>query len=314
MANATSSTVIVDRDETVVLDHAGYGDEYAVLWRYDIRRGRADRLPLFPTGFRMYPGTDGRSVLVGESTDGGHRFTVRPIADIERVVCEAHHDGRRWTFAGDRTPWSTVPGYVVVEPPAPGQWSTLLHLDEDDPDPDPLAWYRTGPYDHGWQGLLDAHELPHEALLVIAVQRDSNPVVYDPATRTVVDRLRLADRGGNPSLYFRRHTSELWVDDYDTVLRLDPASRRTLDSRRLQGDDGTGGRQFVGSFSLPWDERACVVARPFSGDVVVVDTVTFDVVGRVRLGDQPIDAVLLGDGRVVARDWDTGRLLVGTWP
>ena len=55
----------------------------------------------------------------------------------------------------------------------------------------------------------------------------------------------------------------------------------------------------------------CVVARPFSGDVVVLDPTDLNTRFKCEIGHEPLEAVVLRDGGVVARDWQTGRLLRG---
>jgi len=77
---------------------------------------------------------------------------------------------------------------------------------------------------------------------------------------------------------------------------------------------GTAGldRQFNGSFAFNGDETLCAVARPFSGDVVALDTARFKVTHACRLGRQPLLVALLSDGTVWARDWKTGDVLKGT--
>jgi len=147
-----------------------------------------------------------------------------------------------------------------------------------------------------------------QILIVICVQRDSSPVLYDPQARAVVDHLRLAGAGGNPSLYFRRKAPEVWADDYDTLVRLRMGTWEVLDAQRLQGSDPLY-HEFIGSPWFPADERTCIVPRPFSGDVVFIDPDSFEVTDRVRTGRQPLEAVLLNDGTVLARDWQTRQLM-----
>ena len=59
------------------------------------------------------------------------------------------------------------------------------------------------------------------------------------------------------------------------------------------------------------------MARPFSGDVVGIDTATLKVKCTAKLGRQPLEVAALGRGAIVARDWKTGDFLRGqltrTW-
>lgn len=282
------------------------------LWRYHVRERREERLGWPGHWFFLHPLSDGIHVLMHERLeDGSHRFTIRRIAEVERELATAHvREGQRWSFEGPSELWRAVPRYVLAWSDELGR-SVLLHLDPDDPDVDVLPWYTDDAYDTMYQGLIMAYEIPASHLIIVTVQRDSHPVVYDPRARRVVARLRLNGRLGNPSLYFRRKAPELWADDYDTLLRVRPGSWEVLDSLVLHPELG-GMRHFIGSFWFPPNEEVCVVARPFAGDVVLVDPTSFQIVETVRLGDQPLDAVLLRDRTVIARDWKTLRVLRGT--
>src|SRR4030095_12262957 len=103
----------------------------------------------------------------------------------------------------------------------------------------------------------------------------------------------------------------VWVNDYDMLLRLNPDDWSIRDKTRLQWEP-PGIDRFIGEFAFNRDESLCAVARPFGGDVVALDTTTFKVAHSSRLGQQPLDVMLLSDGRLFARDWTTGELLQGT--
>lgn len=169
-------------------------------------------------------------------------------------------------------------------------------------------WYDE-PYDHGYQGIIGVTEVPDQTTLLVSVQRDSQLVLYDPHERQLVRKIPLAaGKGGNPRLYFRRTANELWADDYDTLLRLDPTDWTVKNSIKLQ-DEASGTSQFIGQFAFNSSESLCAVARPFSGDVVAIDTHTFKVRHRSETGGQPLDVAILSDGRIFARDWKSGAVL-----
>jgi hypothetical protein len=170
-------------------------------------------------------------------------------------------------------------------------------------------WYDNA-YDHDYQGIVGVTEVPERELLLVSVQRDSHLVLYDPHQRRLIQKISLAGRSGNPGLRFRSKARKLWADDYDTLLKLDSKDWSVKESRRLQ-DAATGTAQFIGEFEFNKDESLCVVARPFSGDVIALDTLTFEIRYHFMTGGQPLKAVLLKDGRVFARDWKTGALLKG---
>ena len=75
----------------------------------------------------------------------------------------------------------------------------------------------------------------------------------------------------------------------------------------MSADNGV--RMSIGSFWFPYDERICVVARPWERDVALIDPVDFELIGTVEVGGRPSSAVVLRDGRVFARDAYAGLLL-----
>jgi len=178
-----------------------------------------------------------------------------------------------------------------------------------------LPWYTAG-YDLGYQALLSPVPVPASDLLLMPIQRDSEPVIYSLTKRRKVGTIKLANRRGNPTLRFRHRASELWADDYDTILRLDVGSWRVHDALRLQEEiveivEGSESRSgaFIGEYSFDLDETRCAVARPYGGDVVLLDTATFRQVQRVPIGSEPLHVALLRDGRLIARDWKSGNVI-----
>ena len=188
--------------------------------------------------------------------------------------------------------------------------TALLHLDPRHPESDPLEWWRRGPFDHLYQGILEPYEVPGSALIIVCVQRHDRLVLYDPDTREVVGDVGLTTPS-NATLHFRTHADELWVKEYDAVSRFRPGSWERLDTLRLQHTGEEFTREPIGSFWFPPDEEYCLIARPMSGEVVFLDTQTFKVVDSVHLGMEPLDAIALRDGAVFARDWQTRTLLRG---
>jgi hypothetical protein len=261
----------------------------------------------------MRAGTDHRVVVVQERLrDETQRFTVRRIVAPRDALASAVRADDRWSFDGDDTLWDRVPRHAIIRL-ADAEGYALVHIHPDDPAAVPFDWYGPENYDVAYQGLLEPYDVPGTDLIVIPVQRDSRPVLYDSTERVVVGHLDLADRGGNPRLHFRRDRDEVWVGDYDTVLRLRPGSWEVLDTLLLQEPSAGVEQEPVGDFWFPLDERVCVVPRPMSGDIVFVDASTFEVIGSVKTRRQPLDAVLLRDGTVLARDWQTRKLLHAHW-
>ena len=140
------------------------------------------------------------------------------------------------------------------------------------------------------------------------IQRDSHPVVYDPREKRVLKEITLANNSGNPALGLCPRRREVCADDYDTLLKLDLDSLEVKASRRIQSaPDGTA--QFIGRWSFNEDESLCLVPRPFSGDVLAISAETMKTQSVAKLGGQPLEAAFLDNGRLIARDWKTVRLL-----
>lgn len=301
--------MIIDREETTLLARQGWGVEGMGLWRLRAGDDDGEPVPILPQGFAMSACASGVHVLFAH--DKGRTWTIRRIDDVETVLASAVWDGEGWTLDGDASIWEDVPRYVKVD--RGDGLSGLVRLAEGPASIDPLNWFWDGPYDHGWQGLFGPVEIPGESRLIFPVQRDSHPVIYDPEARRVVGRLTLSGSHGNPSLRFLRTRPELWADDRDTLLRLRTDTWDVMDSQVLQGASDAGVGQFIGDFWIPYDERVCFVARPFSGDVLTLDTDTFTVTSEIQLGRQPLEVARLGD-ELIARDWKTRSLMRAELP
>ena len=142
------------------------------------------------------------------------------------------------------------------------------------------------------------------------MERNSLPVLYDPATGNVERKLDLADRNGNPVFRFRNHAPEAWVSDYDHLVRLNSEDWSVLGAVCLQ-DAPDRHDLFIGEFAFNPEESLCAVARPYSNDVVGIDTTTFEQTHHAATGGEPFEVALLADNRVFARDLKTGDLLTG---
>ncbi len=126
----------------------------------------------------------------------------------------------------------------------------------------------------------------------MSVQRSSLLIFHDLDTGLKKAVLDLGGRRGNPELKMRNAGNEIWATDYDTVVVIERSDRRILRSARLQGAENQV-RRFIGDFSFAPDERICAVARPFSGDVVGIDTATLKIKRTAKLGRQPLEVAAL---------------------
>jgi hypothetical protein len=219
-------------------------------------------------------------------------------------------DLERLEFSGQTSAWRFLPRTYVVQT-RDEHLLVLVDPTKMTARIQPLTWYDKS-YDKMYQAILDVTEIPGTTLLIISVQRDSEPVLYDSAAKRVLKKLKLAGRHGNPQLWLRHSASELWASDYDTMVRLDSRDWRVLDTLKLQESQGGMAMVNVGKYYFPRDENLCLVARPHSGDVIGIDPNKFAAIFRSETGGQPEDVGLLRDNSVIARDLKTGRLLQGT--
>jgi hypothetical protein len=302
--------VLIDRAQTRLLSNLGWID-HGSIWALDIESGQISHVPIGSGEYvRIYPGRDDlfAAALFTSSGTSWMTVTVRSAAAPAEIRARWEAPGGR--VEGSADDWSRVPHVFVGHVPAEGIYMAVsVEPMSGAVEMDRLDWFDES-YDWGYQAPITVCRVPGSGLLLFSVQRSSDLVLYDPRTRTVQRKVPLADRHGNPDPVFRTSAQELWAVDYDTLVRVDPATWQVTNATRLQAADN-GTMQFVGGFSFDAGERRCVIARPFSSDAVVLDTSSFEPIGAVRLGKQPLEVALLTDGRTFARDWQTGELLSG---
>jgi hypothetical protein len=305
--------VILDASESLIVSTLGWVDAGA-LWVCDTTRGAVRMVRLGEAAhLSLHPGHDDHVAVAHHFEGGRFELSVHRLAEPARPLARLALERGAAAFDGDADAWARVPRHYTAQVAREGRVGfALVRLDprRRAVDVQRLAWYEDGPYDHLYQAIVGVAEVPYADLVIVSVQRDSAPVLYDPVARRPVGSIALAGRRGNPRCCFRAAAGELWADDYDTLLCLDGRTFRTRHARRLQpAAERTA--QFVGAFAFDRSEALCAVARPFSGDVVALDTRTFELTHVAPLGRQPLEAALLADGRVFARDWMTGDLLTG---
>lgn len=213
-------------------------------------------------------------------------------------------------FAGDATVWRSLPRAYAVRLLG-DEFLCLIGPDCNSARLEHLAWY-TKSYDPTYQAVHQVIEVPDSSFLLISIQRDSEPVLYDPSRNKIVRKLELAGRTGNPQLGFRGDSHELWATDYDTIIRLDSRTWKILDALKLQEAKDGMAKLNIGEFCFNTDNTVCAVARPHSGDIVGIDPKEFRVIRRLKTGRQPLAVGLLRDSYCIARDWKSGEVLEET--
>ncbi len=301
--------MLIDPEERTIVSSLGWVDG-GELWVLDVATGRARTDRLGDAKYlSLHAGLSARFAVLHHYDDSRAVITVHGFSRPDVVLgrCEISGDGSR--IEGDPEVWALVPRYYVAYLVQPA-WSDFALITIDPAKGAALQtfeWFDES-YDKGYQGIIGVMEVPGSDVVIVSVQRSSTLILHDPEARKKVGEFSLSGRGGNPTLYFRQTADELWADDYDTLLKIQPHSWRVLKDRRLQDT-----REFIGQFVFNTDETVCGVARPFSGDVVGLDPDTFEIRYRAVLGSKPLDVAVLRDGRVFARDWKSGALLGGTF-
>ena len=299
--------MLADPQERTLVSSLGWVDRGS-LWTLQPGTGRVRMHRLGEAEFlSLVAGTDDRFAVVHHHAGARLDITVHAFADPSTVLARCVVEGLERRIEGDAKAWSALPRHYVAYLRQP-TWSayTLVRIAGGEVALQTFDWYDDH-YDKGYQGIVGVTEVPGEELVIVSVQRDSRPVLFDPAAGRKVGDIPLADRHGNPRLSFRRGARELWADDYDTLLVIEPGTWRVLRQVRVQDAPGRT-QQFIGHYAFDADERVCAVARPFSGDVLGLDPGTLATVSRAETGGQPLDVAVLRDGRVFAREWKTGEL------
>ncbi len=306
--------MISNPEGTTALSSLGCVDHDG-LWRFNVASGETDTIPL-RTGGRYsslhYLGSD--RFAVAHHFDG-RRFevSVRSFSSPGDVLAHAVLEDGENSVAGEPAAWSGVPLlYVEYLHFAPWNDFVLLRISPTTgkADVQRLQWYDDS-YDKGYQGVIDVLALPDDTCALVSVQRSSRLILHDLETGTQRRSIDLGGRGGNPRLALRELGKEVWASDYDALVVLGTADWQVLRSARLQSAF-TGTQQFIGDFCFAPDQALCAVARPFNGDVVAVDLASLRIKSSAKLGRQPLEAVALSGGKIVARDWKTGDLLLGS--
>jgi hypothetical protein len=283
------------------------------LWTFDIRSAREATLPLGAAKYlTLRGGTDGYVAAVHHYDGPRVEITVHRFARLREPVARATIEPSGSTLSGDAGAWAHVPAhYTAFYRGAAWTDYALIRIDARAGcvELQRFEWFDDR-YDKDYQGIIGITEVPGTRLVLVSVQRSSTLVIHDPVSGEQAGEIVLGRGSGNPSLYFRHTADELWAMDYDTIVKVEPGSWRVRASRRIQEPSLSVG-QFAGSFWFTDDEKICIVARPFSADVVAIEPDSVKTVATCPTGQQPLEAIATPDGRVVARDWKTGSLLRG---
>lgn len=301
--------MIFSADTNTIIDNMGWIDGGS-LWIFRLQTRSEERLRIPGAKYlHLRQGIGGYfRIIHHESTDKA--VSVRHISDPAIEIASIAFDGDKARFSGDITAWKHVKSACVFNH-AKGQ--QLLYI-----DPAAMAvraldrsWFTNDNYDLGYQGLVDCVTFPSLGSALVSIQRSSELVVIDLARNKRVGSIMLENRGGNPHIQILQNT-EFIATDYDTICRVDAGTGAVMKSLRLQVGqlDHPNSQLFIGDYCVT--EAGCAVARPFSGDVMLLDPVTFARLGAAKMGGQPLSVCLISATQVVTRDWKTGAPKIGT--
>jgi hypothetical protein len=306
--------MIANADRTVLVSSMGWVDHDS-LWVLDVPAARETRVSL-GSGARylsLHASTSSAHFAVAHHFDGPRlELTVHRFTDPARVRARATVREGVQELVGDAEEWQQVPrlyvGYLSL---APWKDYVLLSVSPSSAriEVQRLGWF-DATYDKDYQGIVEVLEIPGQGLALISVARSSTLVMHELSTGQRVGTIELAGRAGNPKLHLRAAVSEVWASDYDSLVVVDPRTWRVVRSRQIQAAKG-GTQQFIGDYAFSPQEASCLVARPFSGDVVELDPSSLKITRVAGLGRQPLELAALAEGQVCARDWQTGDMLRG---
>lgn len=301
--------MILGNKGSVLVSSLGWVD-HGALWIFDVAQGKPHALDLSTDArYLSLHSQNGDFFCVAHHSGGNHLdLTVHRFSEPEKVLARARA-GIGAASSGDSSVWEHVPGLYVEYLKEPWKDFVLVSLAPDGTSSiQPLRWYDDS-YDKGYQGVIGVLKISDTTAL-LSVQRSSTLIFHDLKTSEQSGSLQLANRGGNPDLHLRPERDEIWTVDYDTVVVVDTRTWTVKASRHLQ-EDSKGVRQFLGNLAFSEDGETCVVARPFSGDILELDPATLKVLGSAASGGHPLDVAVVGSNEVIARDWKTGKLLRG---
>ncbi len=305
--------MILNNDKSHAISTLGWVDK-GFLWQYSLGQASPRCFAISDAKYLiLHAGEDDLFAVVHHWEGSRLEITAHPYSNpqqtlsrlsLQRVI--PHLSSKvELSCEGDIHVWERLPaaytGYAF------GDYQLIMPHAGLEQEVQTFAWFDDS-YDKGYQGIVGVMEIPGSPLLIISIQRDSHPVLYDPVTQTAVRKLNLADRRGNPLFQGRPTAHELWATDYDAIVKLDAKSLDVKASKLLQqATSGTG--QFIGEFCLDPSQSRCLVARPYSSDILILDANSLVETSRIKLGRQPLDLAMMADGTIIARDWKTGDFL-----
>lgn len=301
--------MIYDESTETIIGNLGWVDRGS-LWTFSAQSNAESRIEIEGAQYLgLRAGRDGLFRLVHHQSPD-RAVTIRHGANPGVELAGLRFDRESARFSGDVALWDQVDPSVIIQTDT-GPRLILIDAKRRTTTPLDLSWFNDANYDLGYQSLVDCLTIAGSGVVVVAVQRSSELVLIDIEANARVGSIMLAGRGGNPTLV-PLSASEFVATDYDTLCVVDAKTRSSRHSAPLQSASGPNTQQFIGDVDIAGAVSA--VARPFSGDVALVDLRTLEIMGTAPASGQPLAVCLLSGSRFLTRDWQTGKPSVGTLP
>lgn len=301
--------MINDSNFKYAISNLGWVDK-GNLWIYSSEKNDVESFRLSDSQYlSIHKGENDYFSVAHNFNDYRFEITVHHFSDPTKIVCRLSFDNFKNTVDGDINLLCHIPKYYIANLNINNEFKFhLFRIDNGQlsVNDDKINWYYDGNFDFGYQGLIGVTEYKDE--LIFCVQRDGSLYRYSLISDKIIEKIPLANKYGNPRVTFCENFSELWVDDYDTLLKVNPKKWKVENNKLLQpADKGTG--QFIGSYSINKD--LIVIPRPYSSDILILDK-DLNIKTSIKVESQPLEAVLL-DKVIVGRDWETGKLIIKTY-
>jgi hypothetical protein len=298
--------MINDSNFKYAISNLGWVDK-GNLWIYSSDKNDVESIKFSDAQYLSIHKGDNDYFSVGHNfNDSKFEITVHHFSNPTKIVCRLSFNNFKNTVIGETNILSHVPKYYIANLKINNEFRFhLFRIDNGQLSTidDKINWYYQGNFDFGYQGLIGVTEYKDE--LIFCVQRDGSLYRYSLISDEIIEKITLANKYGNPRVTFCEDFSELWVDDYDTLLKINPKNWKVENNKLLQdADKGTG--QFIGSYSINND--SVVIPRPYSSDILILDK-NLNIKISIKVESQPLEAILLKKV-IVGRDWQTGKLII----
>ena len=297
--------MIYDLNFKYTISNLGWVDK-GHLWIYNSEKKDSVNFKLSDSQYlSIYQGQNDYFSIGHNYNDSKFEITIHHFSNPTIILCKLSFDNFKTSVNGDVSLLRQVPKYYLASLKLNDDFKFhLFNVENGQMElfDNKLDWYYDGNFDFGYQGLIGVTEYKSE--LIFCVQRDGSLYRYSLESNKIIEKISLAKQYGNPRVTFCEDFKELWVDDYDTLLKINPQNWKIEKSKQLQpAQERTG--QFIGSYSINKD--SIIVPRPFSSDILLLDK-NLNIKTKINVGKQPLEAVILKN-LIVARDWQTGALI-----